>query len=93
MILLGLICLFSYAAGLAVLAAPECTQLCPGEEADGSCAPLCSNCACCFHPRLAAGATQISAPPKVGVILGGRESRVASPNPSEILHVPKPTSA
>lgn len=68
---------------------------CPGDASGGECAPNCHLCACCSLPRVAP--TEVATGEHVA-----RATRTdflrntdmpASPEPADILHVPKPVLA
>ncbi len=86
---LGLMAFASLAP--AVEAALPCEEACPGEAQDGECSlALC--CSCCVHLRMTCP------PPAESVGAARRATDVSidpldsadSPDPREILHVPKP---
>jgi hypothetical protein len=68
---------------------------CPADASGGECAPNCDLCACCSLPRVAPSATACVAP----AAATGRSHSLgipempASPEPADILHVPKPLLA
>jgi hypothetical protein len=75
----------------ASVAAPEkCGQSCPGEESGDPCDPLCDVCACCsFAPQIShqtIGSVPLLLPTRHHSV---QASSPLSPDPSEILHVPR----
>lgn len=72
-----------------------CTEQCPDDAPDGKCPPNCSYCPCCTHVRLQfVEAPTKEAPALVMVpVLERVEAPPLSPEPGEILHVPKASLA
>jgi hypothetical protein len=72
-------------------AEPECEASCPGDGPHGECPPGCQLCACCSTPRTVPPTLGSPLPlPSVGqglLVLG--DNVPLSPDPDEILHVPK----
>ena len=75
---------------LAKSATSECIETCPDDDQDGKCPPACT-CACHAPRRPApAGAVAVVAPaPESAKRSAFDEELPASPEPSEIWHVPK----
>jgi hypothetical protein len=89
-LLVGLGLLVFVALGPALEAALPCEQPCPGGDGDGDCSrDLC--CSCCVHVRL--DGPRPSGPlltePQVHGVPILAAGWVPSPEPHEILHVPK----
>lgn len=74
-----------------VVEAKFCTESCPDDDSDGQCAPMCSDCTCCAHPPLMTIASEM----KLSLTMTGSNSPELkltlplSPEPDDILHVPK----
>lgn len=68
-----------------------CSQRCPDDDSQGKCAPDCADCACCPHLRLsfAVGETKVSVPVVGEAVPEHQQSEPQSPEPGDILHVPK----
>jgi hypothetical protein len=64
---------------------------CPGEFSGGECAPNCHSCTCCSLPKVAGSAATVAlvAPSAHGLAWVGSIDRLPSPEPADILHVPK----
>jgi hypothetical protein len=77
-----------------LIEADECVQPCAGES-DGHCPPACQLCVCCATTRpavLPQGA--IVLPDQTSRLVAGEQARTPpSPEPREILHVPKSSPA
>ena len=79
------------ASGIARVSDEACSQSCPDDAPDGSCPPGCNDCSCCAHlnPVVASivlvetveGITQDA--PVISTSLP------PSPEPNDILHIPK----
>lgn len=71
--------------------AASCSQRCPDDDAQGKCAPDCADCACCPHLRLsfAVAEMKVSAPVQGDPVPEHRQTEPQSPEPGDILHVPK----
>lgn len=77
--------------GIAWADAEGCAEECPDDDAKGECAPGCDDCTCCPHIRalkVEAEFKERSAQSAVKV-RSVLKSAPASPEPKEILHVPK----
>jgi hypothetical protein len=73
-------------------AADFCDEPCQGDGADGSCAlEVC--CSCCVHSRFDPPASVRAAPyePSAGAPEPLSAAARPSPDPRDILHVPKPS--
>lgn len=67
-----------------------CTQPCPDDDSKGQCAPDCSDCACCPHLRVMAVASGKPFLPRQAQKIPERKQMAPpSPEPGDILHVPK----
>jgi hypothetical protein len=80
------------ASGIAsVQVGDECGERCPGDAPDGTCPPDCQFCACCSLPRVLAPqpAASVPAPTAHRFVQVSRDSLPNSPEPADILHVPK----
>ena len=70
--------------------APCDDESCPGDLSGGECAPNCHFCSCCSLPKVAGSTTvALVAPPAHRTSWAGSVSRLPSPEPADILHVPK----
>lgn len=100
LLLVALVCLAfgqvasAFEVGAAAMEA--CEQSCPGEEpgAGDHCDPLCDSCTCCsFAPQVplrpTPGAPILRSMPHAAA----QRSAPLSPDPSGILHVPRPSPA
>ena len=79
-------------SGLAALCgdAPCDDDSCPGDLSGGECAPNCHFCSCCSLPKVAGSTTAaLVAPQAHGMPWIGQMNRLPSPEPADILHVPK----
>jgi hypothetical protein len=95
-----LILLLALALGMVrVSAAPvvraflECVEGCADDGADGKCSPLCQDCACCARSVVAPARVQaVDVLPIVShtLLAFQRDRTPPSPEPREILHIPKP---
>lgn len=87
-----LVALVSLEIGLSstVLGTP-CVETCEDDGPDGQCAPGCEDCLCCAHSRVTVAPPAGSAAPiATSVALVWREdARPPTPEPHEILRVPK----
>jgi len=72
----------------------SCDESCPTDLPGGQCPPNCHNCSCCSLPRMAAaaGVALIHPPPHATPWVHATQD-LASPEPAEILHIPKPVLA
>jgi hypothetical protein len=65
-------------------------ESCPGDLSGGQRAPNCHNCSCCSLPKVTASNTAaLVAPPAHGLSWIRSIDRLPSPEPADILHVPK----
>ena len=78
-------------SGLAALCGdPACDEDCPADASGGECAPNCHACSCCSLPKvMEAAAVAFVAPPAEATSWIGSSERLPSPEPADILHVPK----
>lgn len=87
-----IVLVFLLATSLGSAFAPPCETGCAGDGPDGTCAPLCQDCACC--PTLASGVqvdVVISSPAQVVLAPPpGRQTLPRDTDPSDIFHIPKP---
>jgi len=90
---IALVCLFGFeASGAAYVAAAECRDGCPDDDAGGRCPPACACCSCCVHAVSSIPAAQVTAvmpPPISDFSFSPDEIQTSSPDPSEIFHIPK----
>lgn len=89
---IGFACYVALATGeVSVFEGAACTQRCPDDDSSGQCAPNCADCACCPHLRVMAVAA--GAKPPVAVqskkVPERKQMQPPSPEPGDILHVPK----
>jgi hypothetical protein len=77
--------------GLAALCDQDsCDEPCPTDMSGGKCPPNCHDCNCCSLPRVAATvAVELIAPAASHSSWVGPIDRPSSPEPADILHVPK----
>ncbi|MBK7863299.1 MAG: hypothetical protein IPJ65_32805 [Archangiaceae bacterium] len=68
-----------------------CSQSCPDDDSQGQCAPDCTDCACCLHLRLSMAVAELKVSvPATGEVVPERPMLTPqSPEPGDILHVPK----
>lgn len=68
-----------------------CSQSCPDDDSQGQCAPDCTDCACCTHLRSPVLVVELKlSVPLMGAVIPERPLLVPqSPEPGDILHVPK----
>ena len=72
----------------------DCDESCPTDLSGGQCPPNCHYCSCCSLPRGTAPAIITLFAPMARDASWLRSSdEVTSPEPAEILHVPKPLRA
>ena len=65
-------------------------ESCPGDVSGGQCAPNCHYCSCCSLPTVAgAAAAGLVEPQGCDAAWVGTTDDLASPEPADILHVPK----
>ena len=63
---------------------------CPGDLSGGECAPNCHFCSCCSLPKVTAStAVALLAPAAHKTTWIGSVEYLPSPEPADILHVPK----
>jgi hypothetical protein len=71
-----------------------CDESCPGDVSGGECAPNCHFCSCCSLPKVArAASTAFLAPAGQAAPPTQSADCPPSPEPADILHVPKPVLA
>jgi hypothetical protein len=95
LLILAVLCSSFELSGLgAIYGDAGCTEDCPSERS-GECPPSCHTCSCCSLPRTAPVAVAADLPRPEG----RRFSWVAtsdlpvSPDPADLLHIPKPRRA
>jgi hypothetical protein len=78
-------------SGLAALCGDTaCDESCPTDLSGGQCAPNCHYCSCCSLPSVTGAATVALVAPHVRAASWiSVDDRLASPEPADILHVPK----
>ncbi len=69
----------------------ECSQPCPGDSPDGHCPPACQFCVCCaaLRPAVLLQSVAILHNQESHTVIGEQTQTPPSPEPHEILHVPK----
>ena len=90
-----IVLVFLLATSLGSAFAPPCETGCAGDGPDGTCAPLCQDCACC--PTLRTG-VQVHGVLSILclIVIAPHLERQPVPrdaDPSDIFHVPKPALA
>jgi hypothetical protein len=89
-LLLGLF--LAQATGLAAALEGECEDACTDDDPGEECPPICPSCTCLTHTQpslvLRADAPLIAGAP-VLIDVPGPATLLPSPDPREILHVPK----
>jgi|SRR5215471_14236912 len=79
-------------SGLAALCGEtSCEEACPTDGPDGQCPPNCSYCSCCSLPKVAGSLVVTLAEPRESEASwpGRAADHLPSPEPAEILHVPR----
>ena len=81
----------------ALIETDDCDQSCPDDEPGGKCPPICPSCSCASHSQPSVLvpenlATLIDLPPVVIPQIMD-VTPLPTPDPREILHVPKPLLA
>jgi len=78
-------------SGLAGLCAETaCDEPCPADASGGQCSPNCHDCSCCSLPKVTPSiAVALIAPAARESSWVGPIDRLTSPEPADILHVPK----
>jgi hypothetical protein len=78
-------------SGLAALCGDTaCDESCPTDLSGGKCAPNCHYCSCCSLPSVTGSATVALVAPRARAASWiSVDDRLASPEPADILHVPK----
>jgi hypothetical protein len=79
------------ASGLAMAVETTCLEHCDDDGPDGTCPPTCQDCACCAQPRAIQTMSAGAAPSQALTSTGDWPAAgpPASPDPGEILRVPK----
>jgi hypothetical protein len=79
------------ATGALAAATAECRDGCSDDDAAGQCAPTCSCCACCAHPKpVVATALRIEQPQPTTVQQSWCVLSIhLDADPRDILHIPK----
>jgi hypothetical protein len=79
-------------SGLAALCDEgSCDETCPTDVSGGQCPPNCHDCSCCSLPQVTGGATvAMEAPVARRLSCPPLSAGPISPEPADILHVPKP---
>jgi hypothetical protein len=79
------------AGGLAMAVEVPCAEPCEGDGPDGQCPPACYDCACCAQPRAhpTVFADEPLIAPPMAPAAWPTQSEPATPDPREILRVPK----
>jgi hypothetical protein len=93
---LSLVLHLALAGSEGVLLEPrDCSQHCPDDGSDGTCAPNCLDCVCCPHLKVMTVASEArSSSPRQAPCIPDREQVAPpSPEPDDILHIPKPLLA
>jgi hypothetical protein len=88
----AVMCISFEVSGLAALCGdPPCSEECPTDRSGGECPPNCHTCACCSLPTVTdASPHAVLLPPDFQPGSWVRTAEVPfSPEPAEILHVPK----
>jgi hypothetical protein len=69
-----------------------CKEHCPTEQRGGACLPGCPDCACCGVGRVVAERPVVPrvVAPASEFVSSSTEDALASPDPEEIFHIPKP---
>ena len=78
-------------SGLAALCDEgACDDPCPTDQSGGQCPPNCHDCSCCSLPKVTPSTVVVLVEPVVRQTRWvGAVDRLPSPEPSDILHVPK----
>jgi hypothetical protein len=67
-----------------------CDESCPTDLSGGQCPPNCHNCSCCSLPKVtSAEGLAVVSPAVHGTSWIRSSDRLSSPDPADILHVPK----
>jgi hypothetical protein len=81
---------FNVSGLAAIWGETSCDESCPMDSSGGQCAPNCHSCNCCSLPRVAAAATlTLVAPRTQAASWICPDDELTSPEPADILHVPK----
>jgi hypothetical protein len=78
-------------SGLAALCGEtDCDESCPTDISGGQCAPNCHYCSCCSLPRVMGSAALTLVQPRAHAASWiAPDDHLTSPEPADILHVPK----
>jgi hypothetical protein len=89
----AVLCISFEVSGLAAVFGDEsCSEECPTDVSGGQCAPNCPFCGCCSLPKTMNALAALPAAPcgEIGhVTWGSNTRRPPSPDPRDILHVPR----
>jgi hypothetical protein len=88
----AVMCISFEVSGLAALCGDiPCSEDCPTDRSGGECPPNCHTCACCSLPAGMHGSPEVVLlPPELQArTWAGTAELPFSPEPAEILHVPK----
>jgi hypothetical protein len=79
-------------SGLAALCEETtCDETCPTDVSGGQCPPNCHYCSCCSLPKVTGSAgVDLVEPQASKASWVGTTNDLTSPEPTDILHVPKP---
>jgi len=79
-------------SGLAAICGDEqCDEPCPTDLSGGQCPPNCHSCSCCSLPQVTSSQpVALVAPAARATAWISSSDGFASPEPADILHVPKP---
>lgn len=82
-------------SGLAALCEDAaCDETCPTDASGGQCPPNCHACTCCSLPKATRSlSVALVEPQAAGASWVGTTAELSSPEPADILHVPKPPLA
>jgi hypothetical protein len=78
-------------SGLAALCEETtCAETCPTDVSGGQCPPNCHHCSCCSLPKVTGSAAADRVEPRASKASWvGTAVDLTSPEPTDILHVPK----
>jgi hypothetical protein len=81
---------FNVSGLAAICGETSCDESCPTDISGGQCAPNCHYCTCCALPRVTGSATvTLVAPQMQAASWIWSDDELTSPEPADILHVPK----
>lgn len=89
---LGLAISVAFATGnVSTYASAPCVEHCADDDEQGQCALDCTDCGCCPHLRLSFAVAETSESVSVSgqLVIAAQPSEPQSPEPGDILHVPK----